>query len=39
MNRTACLRLALGTSLTVAAGAALAHPGHDAATVDRKSVV
>jgi urease accessory protein len=33
MNRTACLRLALGTSLTVAAGAALAHPGHDAATV------
>src|SRR5213595_3473872 len=33
MNRTACLRLALGISLTIAAGAALAHPGHDAATV------
>ncbi|PVY78528.1 urease accessory protein [Cupriavidus alkaliphilus] len=33
MTRTACLRLALGASLTVAAGAALAHPGHDAATV------
>ncbi|QBY52614.1 HupE/UreJ family protein [Cupriavidus oxalaticus] len=33
MNRSACLRLALGTTLTVAATAALAHPGHDAATV------
>ncbi|WP_373380269.1 HupE/UreJ family protein [Cupriavidus nantongensis] len=33
MTRTACPRLALGAFLTVAAGAALAHPGHDAATV------
>ncbi|WP_029044741.1 HupE/UreJ family protein [Cupriavidus sp. amp6] len=33
MNRSACLRLALGTTLTAAATAALAHPGHDAATV------
>ena len=33
MNRSACLRLALGTTLTVAATAALAHPGHDSATV------
>ncbi|MBP0624172.1 HupE/UreJ family protein [Cupriavidus consociatus] len=33
MTRSACLRLALGTTLTVAATAALAHPGHDAASV------
>lgn len=33
MNRSACLRLALGPTLIVAATAALAHPGHDAATV------
>src|SRR5262245_38255775 len=33
MTRSACLRLALGATLAVAATAALAHPGHDAATV------
>ena len=33
MNRSACSRLALGAALSFAAVSALAHPGHDAATV------
>ncbi|CAG2143207.1 hypothetical protein LMG31506_02792 [Cupriavidus yeoncheonensis] len=33
MNRSACSRLALGATLSFAAASALAHPGHDAATV------
>ncbi|CAG9174436.1 HupE/UreJ family protein [Cupriavidus pinatubonensis] len=33
MNRSACSRLALGATLSLAAVSAFAHPGHDAATV------
>ncbi|CAG2130136.1 HupE/UreJ family protein [Cupriavidus numazuensis] len=33
MNRSACSRLALGATLSLAAASAFAHPGHDAATV------